>query len=674
MVETVMCRVAPKPLPGAAEIGLCLSESLCPDLSKARNEKAALPPRAGEGRKMRTIAAIICVLAAMLAQQALAQQACPALAVSTNDDEVNGDTSSPCALIANPGPDGISLREALLAANNATGSGTITITFAPSLAGTTIALTERFAPITRSQITLAGLTSNGRPNITIDATNVDNSAVWSIFFVATSNFTMTGINVKNLPSNINGMQIGGFSYNFTGQMVSSPAQTCCFQISGNAFSNGTGQFAIVFPTNFSNETISDIVISNNAFNLPFEAVNLQGGGGSANGSVIQDVIISDNHFSQNTSVGTSAVELGNTSGANNTIQRVQIIQNTFTGNFQGVALDNNSTSTGSVTQNVVIARNVFAGNLAALDVAAGVDPTSANNTIANIQIVDNLVDLTGYQGGGSGTGQIFDNQSGGANNKVTNVSFVNDTIYNGSSSDPPGWGVWVNSTGGVSGVSVENTIFWGNQSNSPPLKGMTSASQVSYSIVNQAGFSGINNNLNADPLFVNASAGNFELQSGSPALHAGTNKGAPAIDGYCQPRGTPPSIGVFEFAGPYICPATYSTPLPLNATPASGHGPLAVTFHTSGLSRTKSYIINFGDGTTGPVTQHSCIGVAPLAGSQGGILCAGSASHTYAAAGTYTATLVNVSGGSLGSSVTITVGGVRPLAGGGAWWREVPAR
>jgi hypothetical protein len=35
--------------------------------------------------------------------------------VSTNDDVVNGNTSSPCALIANPGPHGISLSEALLA-------------------------------------------------------------------------------------------------------------------------------------------------------------------------------------------------------------------------------------------------------------------------------------------------------------------------------------------------------------------------------------------------------------------------------------------------------------------------------------------------------------------------------------------------------------------------------
>ncbi len=131
---------------------------------------------------MRTLATVLCLLATLVARPAVAQQSCPSLVVSNNNDVVNGNTSSPCALIASNGGDGISLREALLAANNATGSGTITVTFAPALAGTTIALTERFAPITRSQITLTGLTNNGQPDITLDATNASNAG--SIFFIA----------------------------------------------------------------------------------------------------------------------------------------------------------------------------------------------------------------------------------------------------------------------------------------------------------------------------------------------------------------------------------------------------------------------------------------------------------------------------------------------------------
>ena len=42
------------------------------------------------------------------------------LVVTNTSDVVNGDTSSPAALIANPGPDGISLREAIEATEHET--------------------------------------------------------------------------------------------------------------------------------------------------------------------------------------------------------------------------------------------------------------------------------------------------------------------------------------------------------------------------------------------------------------------------------------------------------------------------------------------------------------------------------------------------------------------------
>jgi len=166
------------------------------------------------------------LLATMIAQRAFAQQSCPTLVVATTDDVVNGDTSSPCALIANPGADGISLREALLAANNATGSGTITIAFTPALAGATIALTERFAPITRSQITLTGLANNGQPNITINASGAANPG--PLLFIAASFFTMSGLNFPSIPANFNGMQIGGSGRSLMGQQILSPSQICCF--------------------------------------------------------------------------------------------------------------------------------------------------------------------------------------------------------------------------------------------------------------------------------------------------------------------------------------------------------------------------------------------------------------------------------------------------------------
>ena len=55
--------------------------------------------------------------------------------VSTTADRVNGDVSSLSALQARPGRDGISLREALSAADNTGGSATVYIMF--SARGTT---------------------------------------------------------------------------------------------------------------------------------------------------------------------------------------------------------------------------------------------------------------------------------------------------------------------------------------------------------------------------------------------------------------------------------------------------------------------------------------------------------------------------------------------------------
>src|SRR5262245_33921747 len=58
--------------------------------------------------------------------------------VGNNLDLVNGNTTSIANLIANNGGDGISLREAVLAANSSAGADTIT--FANALSGRTIRL------------------------------------------------------------------------------------------------------------------------------------------------------------------------------------------------------------------------------------------------------------------------------------------------------------------------------------------------------------------------------------------------------------------------------------------------------------------------------------------------------------------------------------------------------
>ena len=91
--------------------------------------------------------------------------------VSTSDD-VNGNTSSPAALLADPGPDGISLPEAIDATNHT--SDFYTITFDPSLSGSTIYLQRDMPHITQGNVIINGdINEDGTPDITIDGTDAD---------------------------------------------------------------------------------------------------------------------------------------------------------------------------------------------------------------------------------------------------------------------------------------------------------------------------------------------------------------------------------------------------------------------------------------------------------------------------------------------------------------------
>ena len=84
----------------------------------------------------------------------------------------------------------------------------------------------------------------------------------------------------------------------------------------------------------------------------------------------------------------------------------------------------------------------------------------------------------------------------------------------------------------TSGIStVSNCILWNNtgpggMSVANQLTNSGGSTTVSYSIV-QGGFAGTAN-LNVNPLFVDQAAGNFRLQSASPAIDSGSNSMVPA--------------------------------------------------------------------------------------------------------------------------------------------------
>jgi len=100
----------------------------------------------------------------------------PTITVTNASDDINGDISKTTTLLANPGSDGISLSEALLAVEN-TGIYAI-IEFTPSLSGSVINLTQTLPAIVRNGLTLNGdIDGDGVPDITLEGGGKDFQAL-----------------------------------------------------------------------------------------------------------------------------------------------------------------------------------------------------------------------------------------------------------------------------------------------------------------------------------------------------------------------------------------------------------------------------------------------------------------------------------------------------------------
>jgi predicted outer membrane repeat protein len=128
--------------------------------------------------------------------------------------------------------------------------------------------------------------------------------------------------------------------------------------------------------------------------------------------------------------------------------------------------------------------------------------------VTNCLFTDNS---SGYWGGA-----ICTNSSGAPS--VTNCTF------NGHTASVAG--ATVRHLGGVS--TLTNCIVWGSAAPAQIVDVSGGKLAVTYCCV-KGGYAGATNTA-GDPLFVNAAAGDFHLQPGSPCLDSGTGTGAPATD------------------------------------------------------------------------------------------------------------------------------------------------
>ncbi len=561
------------------------------------------------------------------------------IVVTSVASTVNGDPSSPAALIAYPGPDGISLVEAIAAANNAPGPHTVG--FSPALAGQTIHLAHGMS-INRDGISIVGFNDlTGKPSITLDASAV--SPV--VFAVLASDFTLSRIRMINL--------MGGFgvwvNVGVTGAYTT-PSQSRNITIDGNEFSNADVGTSTAIPVTLGTDSSSsgakllNVIIARNTFTHYRIANGTPGGDGvhihaGGQGSLIQNVLIHGNSFSDLN----YPIELVVDYGANNRIAGTQIFDNTIVNSDAAINLNmiSNGTLTGNTIEDTVIAQNTIHHSPLAVMMIGGLF-NATGNSILNTQILNNLITdnlegdaygiirlfggftgadrnlidgvrirnnifqrnkgpaVAAHGGNNNSNGNtiqnldiinnlITDNTNDGGisliagtnasnQNRLQDVRIINNTIANNG-----GHAVFaMQEAGGIgnvlANVVVANTIFWNN---GVDITGVSRA-RVFSSIIQSPEFTGMNGNIASGPGFVDARNGDFHLSLGSPAINRGTGTGAPSEDLDCRLRVGTPDIGAYEYGTPSAGCAPLS-PTYLLTVLRAGVGSGAVTSPTMGV-------------------------------------------------------------------------------------------
>ncbi len=538
--------------------------------------------------------------------------------VSTTADVVNGNTPSIAALNRKPGRDGVSLREALLAADRTGGSPTVYIMFSPRLNGKTIEVLSELPPLHRDHLVLEGIAPNGAPAVvTLDGRHATKAALGEMLLVQASEVNVRWLRFtvmhprRDRTTQEAAEQVGQgrIAQQFTLKRIAN------VQIVDNVFDNSGFDFPYIKSSGGNsgllangvmfggiNTHINAVTVARNTFSyINDDAVGVlaDSSGDTINGVVIEDNTFKGNEIPIELGIGSTGSRLTGTQIIGNTIAPKSTGATVTGTGGSGITIDSGAHN-GTVDQ-TLIEDNMISGpaGLLLIQAAATGDVNSGSgNVISNTQIINNVLNPTAT--GAGGIALIGGDATTTPPSHISGVTIVNDTIVNNLgnaglfSSAPNGIGASGNL---ITDVTVRNTILYEPSGIpifvSPGMMGggvSLAPDVLTNSLISGFGWAGSNGNITGNPEFVNEQAGDYHLAVGSPAVNAGTTIGAPAYDITGAPRDGQPDIGAFEFG---------ATPRPLLTVTAEALGGSGVvTSSPAGISCGTTCGARFDPGTT----------------------------------------------------------------------------
>lgn len=511
----------------------------------------------------------------------VAQSAAPegeTLTVSNAGEELNGDLSSPAALIANPGSDGIALREAMIAAE-ATAEFDV-IRFDPALSGAQVSTSAGLPSIERGNLLIDGdIDGDGSPDIILDGTG---SARDTGFFIyGGSNVMIRGFTVRNFSKNavsISPDPANGKSavsdiifYQNVLSSTMNAVELNMWQKGNSAIRNveivennlhdsgGGVSVHAGMGDGASNNEVEGVRILSNVIDNPgyYNAVFLSPS--SWNGlsnNAIRDVEIRGNHISHHINT-TILIDASNQANCNNNItENIVIADNWLDGQDVTieVLVESGMYSSGNQVNNIAITGNVISTGGVQFSGATGY--SAHDNAISNVLIERNLIHACMangiYLSAGSGgayrntlqhvtlrSNAVYDcahagilvraDDASSPNNTINDVTITNQTLVdNGNSANSWAGGINIDSkdaSNTITGVSFTNSILLGNAGDDA-IRGSLVPAVVANNILGDVRFTGANGNFDLDPLFVDPAAADYRLQAGSPGVDSGDPAGA----------------------------------------------------------------------------------------------------------------------------------------------------